>query len=136
MICKRGTFSSGMGWQIPRMPGLGGAVGATSRNENVPRVRSMLRASRRRPGVQEPSTVQLGTTVLVPAGAIVTAAEHMFDATQTAVVMATPMSSDICEATLNPAFPAMKKATAMMNDVNIAAISLHAVTRHQNQRNR
>lgn len=34
---------------------------------------SMLRASRRRPGVQEPSTVQLGTTVLVPAGTVVTA---------------------------------------------------------------
>ena len=56
--------------------------------------------------------------------------------THTTVVTPTVTSSDTCDGTSNPLLCAMKKPTATMNELAIAAISLHAFTRHQNQRSR
>src|ERR1700681_77421 len=57
-------------------------------------------------------------------------------ATHTAVVTPTVTSSETCEGTFVPIFPARKKARATTNELTIAEISLHALIRHQNQRSR
>src|SRR5213592_4315206 len=54
----------------------------------------------------------------------------------TSVVTATVTSSEMCGATSSPVLRAMKKPSATTNELAMAAISLHAFTRHQNQRSR
>ena len=57
-------------------------------------------------------------------------------ATQTTVVTPTVASSETCDAISSPFLRAMKKPSATTNELTMAAISLHALTRHQNQRSR
>ena len=57
-------------------------------------------------------------------------------AIQATVVTATVTRSATCEAISSPDFRAMNKPNAVMNDAAIAATSLSALTRHQNQRRR
>ena len=55
---------------------------------------------------------------------------------QTTEVMATVLSSTMWPGTGVPALPIRKKVTATTKLLTIAAISLQALIRHQNQRSR
>ena len=52
------------------------------------------------------------------------------------VVIATVQISETCDAISSPFFRAMNRPNDTTNDAAIAATSLHALTRHQNQRSR